>query len=136
VRDLGGKRARGGIVGALTLPLLLELVDEAWSSFGAIGGSRCCLLEGSPRLSSCITMRHSVTDIRAIVGSFASHKVTSYRSELERAGQASFHNNKTYLDCIRARWEGREQIERLAQICLSFRSSQLVSEKTTTEQKQ
>lgn len=102
MRDLGGKRARGGIAGALTLPLLLELVDEAWSSFGAIGGSRCCLLEGSPRLSSCITMRHSVTDMRATVGSFASHKVTNYRRELERAGQASFHNNRTYLENVTA----------------------------------
>lgn len=100
MRDLGGKRARGGIAGALTLPLLLELVDEAWSSFGAIGGSRCCLLEGSPRLSSCITMRHSVTDMRAIVGSFACHEITNYGSELERAGQGSHRNNKTLLDFV------------------------------------
>jgi len=38
-------------------PLRLELVDDEWSSLGAMMGSRCgaCFLEDSPRLSSCIT---------------------------------------------------------------------------------
>lgn len=47
--------------GTATLPpLRLEVVDEAWSSFGA---KRGCLLADSPLFSSTITTRHSVTDM-------------------------------------------------------------------------
>ena len=49
---------------ALILPLRLEFADEAWSSFGAIGGRCGVFLEGSPRLSSCITVRHTVIDMK------------------------------------------------------------------------
>lgn len=66
MRDLGGRRALGGTVGALVLPLRLELAEEVCSSFGAMGGRRGVFLEGSPRLSSCITIRHSVTAIRVL----------------------------------------------------------------------
>ena len=46
------------------LPLRLDPADEFWSSFGAIGGRRGVFLEGSPRFSSCITIRHTVKDMR------------------------------------------------------------------------
>lgn len=63
VRDLGGNRVLGGTVEALILPPRLELADEICSSLGAMIGRRGGFFEDSPRLSSCITTRHSVTDM-------------------------------------------------------------------------